>query len=335
MHIIEAHLSGPMEWRIHRDDPPSIPLQSLAGWSLINPLLYPELLSGMSVTPYWTVALYNDAVLLKTNALLFTYPETIEDNNAHSALFYYLQDLLPHLRSTSKQMGLARIQGGGSGITPGEKTLPELRFPEPEPNSSNYIQNYRLQIALTKAYVEQADSNIVSGHFPIHRMVLLDAILAFLDRDDRRAVLYAAMAVEILSEKKIDEAGIPNGRGRSGESTIEKRLHRQALQAFGRSLKDENPTLYQQAEKLYRTRNKIVHEGVIPKTDQFFQIDSIESRTTGNEICPALICACDVFAWLGEKDEYMPPRGGQVVQVPVGAHPLETVYPTPLPRLFY
>src|SRR5437764_10831544 len=106
MRVIEAHMSGPIAWSVHKDDPPSIPLQSLAGWSLINPLLYPELLSGISITPYWTVALYHDAVWLKTNALLFLYPEASE--NAHQELFYYLQDLLPHLRLVSKQMELAR-----------------------------------------------------------------------------------------------------------------------------------------------------------------------------------------------------------------------------------
>jgi len=333
MRIIEARLSGPMEWRIHRDDPSCIPLQSLAGWSFINPLLYPELVSGMSPTPYWTIALYNDAVLLKTNAMLFTFPGTNEE--AFKALSFYFQDFLPHLRLVSKQMDLARIQYGGGPIPPGEKTLPELRFPDPAPDSSMWMQNCRLQSAITKDHIEQADRTIVNGYLPVPRMVLLDAVLAFLDRDDRRAVLYAAMAVEILAEKKIDEAGIPKGRGRPGESTIEKRLHRQAQAAFGRSLKVENPTLYQLAEKLYRTRNKIVHEGVIPKTDEFFQIDSIESRMVGNEVCAALLCACDIFAWFGEKDDYMPARGAQVVQVPVGAHPLDTVYPTPLPRLFY
>ncbi len=333
MHVIEAHLSGLMEWRIHRDDAPCIPLQSLVGWSLINPLLYPELASNISVTPYWTIALHNDAVLLKTNAMLFTFPGTNEE--AFKALLFYFPDFLPHLRLVSKQMDLAKIQYGGGPITPGKKTLPELHFPDPVPDSSIWMQNYRLQSAITKDHIEQADSNIVNGYLPIPRMVLLDAVLAFLDRDDRRAVLYAAMAVEILSEKKLDEAGIPNRRGRPGESTIEKRLHRQAQEAFGRSLKVENPKLYQLAEKLYRTRNKIVHEGTIPKTDEFFQIDSIESRMVGNEVCAALICACDVFAWFGEKDDYMPTRGFQAVQVPVGAHPIETVYPTLLPRLFY
>jgi Apea-like HEPN len=333
MHIIEAHLSGPIEWRIHRDDPLFITLQSLAGWSLINPLLYPELVSSMHVIPYWTIALHKDAVLLKTNAMLFTFPGT--NDEAFKALSFYFPDFLSHLRLVSKQMDLARIQYGGGPITPGEKTLPELRFPDPAPDSSMWIQNCRLQSAIMKDHIEQADRNIVNGYFPIPRMVLLDAVLAFLDRDDRRALLYAAMAVEILAEKKIDEAGIANRRGRPGESTIEKRLHRQAREAFGRSLKVENPTLYQQAEKLYHTRNKIVHEGVIPKTDVFFQIDNIESRMAGNEVCAALLCACDIFAWLGEKDDYMPERGMQAVQVPVGAHPLDTVYPGLLPRLFY
>lgn len=209
MRVIEAHVSGPIAWSIHKDDPPSVPLQSLADWSLLNPLLYPELLSGMSVTPYWTVALHNDAVLLKTNALLFTYPKTTESDKAHEEIFYYLQDFLLHLRLVSKQVDLARVQYVGSTTQPEEKTLLELRFPEPQPDSNIYMQNYRLQRAITKN-VEQVESNIVNSYLLAYRMVLLDAVLAFLNRDDRRAFLYAAMAVEILSEKKIYEAGTPN-----------------------------------------------------------------------------------------------------------------------------
>lgn len=333
MKIIEAHMSGPITWSIYKDDPPTIPLQSLAGWSLINPLLYPELLSDMSLAAYWTIALCNDTVLLKTNLMLFSYPGT--DEEAFKQLSNYPYDFLPRLRLASKQPDLARIQCGGLSIGSNKNTLPGLHFPDPAPNSNRYIQNHLLQSAVTKHHIERADANILKGYLPLYQTVLLDAVLAFWDRDDRRAILYAAMAIEILVERKLKEANKPRGKGPRKESTIEKLLHRQAKKIHGKSLKDENPELYHLAEKLYRTRNKIVHEGNIPTTDEYFQIDSLEARITGNQICPALICTCDIFAWFGEQDDYMPSRGEQEVQVPVGSHLLETVYPVPLPRICY
>jgi|GEM_PF-6629105 len=66
MRVIEAPVSGPIGWSIYKDDPPSVPLQSIEGWSLLSPLLYPELLSGMSVTLSWTIAWYDDAALLNS-----------------------------------------------------------------------------------------------------------------------------------------------------------------------------------------------------------------------------------------------------------------------------
>ncbi len=103
-------------------------------------------------------------------------------------------------------------------------------------------------------HVKQADSYVVNGYFPVHSMTLLDAILAFLDRDDRRAIIYAAMSVELIAEKKIYEAGKPKTKGRLRESTVERPLHRQSLKVIGRPLRQDNLPLYEMVEKLYRTR---------------------------------------------------------------------------------
>lgn len=335
MRIVVAKLTGLIECNIHKDDPPLFPLQSLPGWTLINPLLYLEL--GVNDNPFdhpfSTVALYNNSVILKTGALLFTSP--LPDTEAFITLTSYLPEFLAALRLVSKQVELARIHYGGGPLLPQETTLPDLHFPDPVPNSTLYFQNLRIQAAITRKHIEQADNNILNKYFPVYSMVLLDAVHAFLDRDDRRTIIYAAMSIEIIAEKKIYEAGNPKKKGLPGESTIEKRLHRQALETLGRSLLQDNPSLYQMVEKLYRTRNKLVHVGSIPATDDFFQIDSIEARTMGKDALTALRCANDIFQWFGETDNFIPPRGFEIVQEPEGGQTLEGPSPKMLPRLFY
>lgn len=332
MYVLEVSLSGLAEWSIHKSDPPSIPLESLPGWSLINPLLYPELIDKSNPTPFWMEALYNDAVLLKTNAILLATQQTIDDN-AHRLLSFYVPDFLISLRLVSKQVELGRILYGGHHYSGQEKTLPDLHFPDAAPNNSLYFSNYRLQTAVTMNHVKQADSNILNHYFPVHGMILLDALLAFLDRDDRRTIIYATMAIELISEKKLEGAGKPKRKGRQGESTVERLLHRQSLEVLGRSLLQDNPSLYQMIEKLYRTRNKLVHEGHVPPAGEFFQMDSIEAKVVGKEALFAIRYANEAFRWFGEEDDFVPIPGHVEVAFPVGGHPVFPPFPMPLPRL--
>jgi hypothetical protein len=338
MQVLEATLSGLVEWSIHKSDPPVIPLDSLPGWFLINPLLYPELASDNNHAPYWMEALYNDAVTLKTNAMFMATHQSIDqsiDNDMGQFDFAFFPDFLSSLRLVSKQVELARIHYGGASWTAHEKTLPDTHFPDPAPNNSLYISNYRLQTAITMKHIKQADSNVLNGYFPVHAMMLLDAILAFLDRDDRRAIIYAAMSIELIAERKIYEAGKPKGKGPPRESTVERLLHRQSFETLSRSLRQDNLPLYQMIEKLYRTRNKLVHEGHVPVSDEFFQIDSIEARALGKDALFAIRYANEVFKWFGENDDFIPKPGHIVVSFPMGRQPVLSPFPMPLPRLGY
>ena len=334
MQVFEASLSGLVEWSIHKSDPPVIPLDSLPGCFLINPLLYPELASDHNRSPYWMEAWYNDAVMLKTNAMFIATHQSIKNDKGQFD-FAYFPDFLSSLRLVSKQVELARIHYGGASWTAQEKTLPDIHFPDPAPNNSRYISNYRLQTAITMKHVKQADSNLVNGYFPIHGMTLLDALLAFLDRDDRRAIIYAAISVELIAEKKIYEAGNPKTKGPSQESTVKRLLHRQSLEVLGRSLLQDNPPLYQMIEKLYRTRNKLVHEGQVPASDELFQIESIEARVLGKDALFAIRYANEVFKWFGEEDDFIPMPGHIIVPFPMGGQHVLPPFPMPLPRLGY
>lgn len=331
MNIFEVEFGGLLEWRLEKEDPPSFPLHSLPGWTLLNPLLYPDLGISMETSyPFGTYALVKQSVLLKTGALLFQCPDSITElSDAFMTLtLRYLPDFLVALRLASKQVAMARVHPGGGRFVPERTPLPDLHFPEPQIDQQFSVQNYRLTTAITRRHVEQADEMLLKRQIPASRLVLLDAVHAFIDRDDRRTILYAAMAIEILAETKL---GPLKGKGRIGESTIEKRLHRQALQVLGRSLQHENPDLYRHVEKLYRTRNALVHVGNVPSDGDYLQVTGDE----GHDALFALHYATHVFRWFGVVDHFLPERGVEIAQLPVGGlHPLlDEAFPKPLPRL--
>ena len=157
--------------------------------------------------------------------------------------------------------------------------------------------------------------------------VLLDAVLAFLDRDDRRTILYATMAIEIIAKTKLHAANQPTQRVPRGQQSIEWLLHHRSLVVLGRSLQHDQPRLYQLAQRVYRTRNQIVHEGSSLGAANVLPED-------GEGAFYALECASAIFAWYGEPGEYVPTSGFVAAQVPIG-HVLDPRrFPYLLPRTY-
>ena len=46
-----------------------------------------------------------------------------------------------------------------------------------------------------------------------------------------------------------------------------------------------------------------MHEGHVPASDEFFQIESIEARVLGKEALFAIRCTNEIFQWFGEQDD--------------------------------
>ncbi len=84
-------------------------------------------------------------------------------------------------------------------------------------------------------------------------------------------------------------------------------LHEAPLYVLGRSLLVESESLYQQAIRLYRTRNQIVHRGEIldgpEDVFEFSRSDAIAGVQT----------ALDVCGWFGLKEQYDLPGTGHIV----------------------
>jgi len=164
-------------------------------------------------------------------------------------------------------------------------------------------------------------------------MLLLDAISAYRDGDSKRAILYSAISVETVARTRLSEeyesllrAGDVNGMLRiislpqrdgtcaakdpiyeylDSKSEFRLLVHELALYVLKRSLLIENEPLYQDAMKLYRTRNKIVHQGELPAENEASCFTISDAGALA-----AINCAIGVLKWFGTPDEHILPKGG-------------------------
>jgi hypothetical protein len=163
---------------------------------------------------------------------------------------------------------------------------------------------------------------------PVYEGVLLDAMKAMKERDPRGAMLYSAIAVEVMvgtildteHEKLLSSTPVAThirvvesqeGRTKGkledpvyncirDRGKFLEYLHELPLYVLGRSLKLEHPELFNQARKLYQTRNSLAHRGAPCGGKDQFSIDAYG-------VVDALKCATEVFAWFGVHGEWCIP----------------------------
>lgn len=188
-----------------------------------------------------------------------------------------------------------------------------------------------IDTAITHAHVASACSLPAGFRAPIFDSLFIDAVKAHCEHDYRRAILYAAMAAETVAGAILDgryEAQLASEAEdlrmitlrQAGGATVRKDpiwqrlrerdefgllLHEAPLYLLRRSLLVENEALFKEAKTLYTTRNKIVHRGEPPESNEakYLAID-LEGSSQ------ALLCARDILQWFGVSDTCPLPRLG-------------------------
>lgn len=186
------------------------------------------------------------------------------------------------------------------------------------------IRKEILETGITSDHVRDAASRLDSIELPVYELILLDALAAGSQSQIRSSILYSAIAVEVLVRSKLDDAidasqvgnstslrfvNLPDGRGGTelkdpvfrflaDKARLPELLHEVSLYALGRSLRLQNERLYVDLLRLFRTRNRLVHEGDydVPVGDRL----SID-HSGANE---AAECAIDAFSYYGEEGPY-------------------------------
>jgi hypothetical protein len=173
---------------------------------------------------------------------------------------------------------------------------------------------------LTMALVVEAGELPADFEPPVFEGVLLDAMRAVKQHDYRAAVLYGAMAVEVMVGTVLDDeyekllaatpvpqdfrvVDVQEGKSKGlredpiyaylrRQGKFLESLHELPLYVLRKSLKLDDPETFEQARKLYQTRNSLAHRGEACGTKEQFPAD-IEGAID------ALTCAVRVFEWFG------------------------------------
>lgn len=309
MIVGNASVDRPIHWLVEHSQPATVALRSLPGWQFVHPLIriYPRL-GADQITP-----LEDGAVHVACQTISF-----IVSSEDHQALRNGAEAFLRYLRLATKQAGLPTDVALTGFSTP--ESLPELDAPK---EASGAVLRPDLRAtAVTLGHVSSAEFDL-GFQAPVHATMLLDAIDASYRDDHRAAILYAAIAIEVLANTRIDEEfealriRVPDpahlriikasGSGPTQVRTdpIYKLLRKRARRSFrtllyelplyvlGRSLCTDDAALYNETLKLYETRNQISHRGIEDPSSGVLSVDRAGAST-------AVSCATRVFTWFGE-----------------------------------
>jgi hypothetical protein len=165
---------------------------------------------------------------------------------------------------------------------------------------------------------------------PVYAEVLLDAVDASDTGDVRKAILYTAIAVEVMATTKLDDAfkeevkrgahslrlvtsALPGGKmvqkdpifdqlRESAKRNFRILLHELPLYVSRRSLLLDNEVMYQQLLKLHATRNDLVQAGDVGGSTDRLPVDHDGAKE-------AMRLAIAAFQWFGAEGRYVPTIG--------------------------
>lgn len=255
---------------------------------------------------------------------------------------YFLTNFLPSmssefirkLRYVTKQAELPSEPGYGYIIVPNEPEMPP--FPSASKQYAGRISTYELETAITADSLLSADKLPSTDSIPIHNSLILDAIQALLEGDYRRTLLYAAISMETFSATALEDSysqslnmtpppshlriskfTLPGGHTRKkdpvfaylaerSKTDFAPLLHEMPLYLTGKSLLVDDEQLYQRARRLYKTRNRIVHSGLVTEEDtDLFTLTFSDAKI-------GLQTALDVCRWFGMLEHYPLPGNGYI-----------------------
>jgi len=347
--FVSIDLGHPAIWKVRPEDPNPLYLKSMPDWCILSPLVHHKLLFGrdsFSGKPQ-LVGIGEDFAVLRSQYIVFLVPsinvlQSLAPARTSDSMSYFLQDFLPSmsgefvrkLRYVTKQAGLPSEPGYGFIVGPDEPSMPA--FPSTSKGGNAIISTYELDTAITADSLLSADELPSTESISIHDSLILDAIQALLERDYRRTLLYAAIAMETYGSTVLEDSysnslnvNPPPPHLRISHFTlagghIKKKdpvfaylaersktdfaplLHEMPLYLSGKSLLVDNEQLYQKAKRLYKTRNRIVHRGVVPEEDTDLFSFSFSDAKIG------LQTALDVCHWFGMSEHYPLPGKGHI-----------------------
>lgn len=295
---------------------------AMPGWLFVSPVLYPALSGGGS---FLTSA--DGKLLMSSPELWFVVPEDYLGNPAEEG-----EKILRFLNNLRHGSGQAELPISIMVAIRSEITdLPAPTFPTASATACmTLMRKYLMDTAVKVETLQAALAVSDAATTPIFYTVLFEAMVAAINLDHRKAILYTAIALEGMANTKLDEAytaarqqpfpshlrlrTISLGGGGTevqdqvyakmlnAKEDFSQLLHLRPLYLIERSLKFDDEPLFGRAVSLYSTRNKLAHSGEVPSDSQELL------PLTPDGAMSALDTAISVFRWFGEGSMLSVPR---------------------------
>jgi hypothetical protein len=326
MRVATLGLTKDIHWLVSPSDKLTAPLKAMPGWAVLHPLTAIRPTDRM--VPIREFPTGDGRTTVSRAILQCVVPERATAADRDTEVLEAMKALLMRLRHVSRQATFPRGDDMGFFNCTHIAELPNVEFEEPYYGTVHHSDNSFIETALTMDLVERAGELSITFEAPVYEGILLDAFRAVKDNDFRSALLYSALAIEAMAGEFIDAehaklltaipvpphvraVEIQEGRSKSGledpvfkwmrkSGRFAELLHELPLYVYRKSLKQDLPEVYQQARKLYQTRNSLAHRGESAKDRELYPIDVFGA-------VDAMKCVREVFAWFGVPGKWSIP----------------------------
>jgi hypothetical protein len=322
-----AVVAPSIAWLLRADQPWEYRFDAWGGMTVLTPAHELSAARPMDRFP-----LDEKTLLAFDSTIVVRLPEDVDPEDATEEFESFCNWLLRWLRAVSGQAAIP-THIAMVGTSPPE--LADANYEPAPPQDARFdapfalatIQEHIGRAAIREEHLLELQRLDRNAHVSVSTGIMLDALDAHVSHDFRKAILYAAIALEAAANTVLDDAyeraklqqpPPPNLRlvrfqvgqdqfevkdpvhvALGAKQTFAALLHERPLYILGRSLLEDDQQLYADALKLYKTRNKIAHTGRAPEDDQHFGFDPQGCRE-------ALQTAARVLGWFGERQYHVP-----------------------------
>ncbi len=317
---------GQVRWRLNKKSPKEFKLKSISGISILNPLAY--------FNDYVKFSVVGKEHIEQDNLFFIQCKGVILKNNSRKdidldKLINQISHLLRMLRNNVLQHDLDYLDFWASLNVDSLKKHSGLKADWASGQIAKIGKEYKIrrdlfETSCTWEDLKKTDKQISKGE-PIHiyNEILLDAKSALRVKDFKKSIIYLCIACEsfistllneryqlLKSKNKLkyklivdaSETKDPIYALLNKNDHFTTKIHETSLYLLNKSLLIGNKKLYDDINKLYKTRNQIVHYGDISKkSEDYLTIDEKGAKK-------ALDDTLEFFKWFDNPRDQISPE---------------------------
>lgn len=318
-HIV-FHLYHPWYWLLNENSKKYLKLSSIGNYYLLNPLYYQGYYDEMRIEKNNSRRL-KTGIFVKSEVIILKYKDESNKEPHIKDVGKLFEKLVEIFRWKFRQV---KINPKNSFFLSGYYNGFELKKVSINDGVNEDFKSleHMNEKAISLDEIKNINKLFKNGfQIPIYENILIDAMVSLYEGDSVKTIIYSAIAMESMLSKKLDSIYMKiksqkkNSKYRlidflpNNEVGVVSKdpiydflkkydkfallLHEKPLYLLGKSILLDDENLYNDALKVYTTRNKIVHMGEPdPSNANVISIDLDGARMAFNT-------AVKVFKWMG------------------------------------